>query len=123
MDSHLLEFESSEVRSGPLTWAQSEIRAIINATPPEDRHVFNLSVTVPIPSGLSMSSIFDTVRVVIERHASLRTSWVDLGCSGKAQMTPASGEIRVNKPELADVPSWNAVRVSDSPPAEAVVEF
>jgi hypothetical protein len=120
MDSYSLKFSSAVAQSGPLTWGQSEIRALIEATPPEDRHVFNIQNIIPISSETSMQSVLDALRVAIERHASLRTIFVDSGDSALTQRTPASGEVRVDVLQLSDIPGWDGLPAGHYPPREAV---
>ncbi|GLZ05678.1 hypothetical protein Acsp03_31440 [Actinomadura sp. NBRC 104412] len=60
--------------TGPLTWGQRFIWDAAASLAPHDEHM-NLTLVVPVPAGPTVGEVAGAVTALVERHASLRTTY------------------------------------------------
>ncbi|MFJ4871405.1 condensation domain-containing protein [Streptomyces sp. NPDC088757] len=83
-------FREGHPRTGPMTWGQRAIWEVIRRLPPDDDSL-NQVGWAPVGSA-TVAQVCDTVRLLVERHESLRTTYAEQD-SGLVQRVAASGEI------------------------------
>ncbi|MFJ4330533.1 condensation domain-containing protein [Streptomyces sp. NPDC088935] len=83
-------FRAGHSRTGPMTWGQRAIWEVIRWLPPDDDSLNQLG-WAPVRSA-TVAQVCDTVRLLVERHESLRTTYTEHD-GGLVQNVAASGEI------------------------------
>ncbi|CAL9649541.1 condensation domain-containing protein [Streptomyces sp. enrichment culture] len=83
-------FRAGHSRTGPMTWGQRAIWEVIRWLPPDDDSLNQLG-WAPVRSA-TVAQVCDTVRLLVERHESLRTTYTEHD-GGLVQNVEASGEI------------------------------
>lgn len=90
-------FHAGHPRTGPMTWGQRAIWEVIRWLPPDDDSLNQLGWA---PAGsATVAQVCDMVRLLVERHESLRTTYADRD-GGLVQHVTASGEIEFLLSEL-----------------------
>lgn len=93
-----LRFHSGPTRSGPMTWGQESIARSIDWVGGQNNY-FNVPHPLPLADGASRQDVLDAIRLLVERHEGLRTSFGVPG--GRAQTVHAEGEVVVHLREAA----------------------
>ncbi|GAA2633151.1 hypothetical protein GCM10010399_76990 [Dactylosporangium fulvum] len=102
LDTHptSVEFRTGRPAEGPLIWAQIAIWDVFRWLPPDDT-TLNLLVRCPVPDGRSLGDVLATLRLLVERHDSLHTVYVDTP-DGPIQRVLGEGRIPLQVHELGD---------------------
>ncbi|MFG2039589.1 condensation domain-containing protein [Dactylosporangium sp. NPDC048998] len=86
---------------GPLIWAQLAIWDVFRWLPPDDT-TLNLLVSCPVPPGRDLPAVLGALRLLVERHDSLHTLYLDTPDSPIQRVVDA-GEIPLQVHELDDL--------------------
>jgi hypothetical protein len=74
-ETHAVDYSAARARKGPLTWAQREMGNLIEAAPPDSRHLFNIPLVLRVPAGCSLTEALAAVRAAVQTHVPLRTAF------------------------------------------------
>ncbi|MFJ6213770.1 condensation domain-containing protein [Streptomyces sp. NPDC092296] len=93
-------FRTGQEKNGPLTWGQIAIWDVLQWLPADDSSL-NALGSCPVPAGRTVDQVREALRVLVERHDSLRTLYRETD-GRPVQRVLASGELEVGLYEAED---------------------
>ncbi|MET7737686.1 condensation domain-containing protein [Streptomyces sp. NPDC005402] len=94
-----LEFRGERGARGPSTWGQRHIWTTLQVTRPHDTR-FNLALSAQVPEGRSLDDVLAALRLLVERHESLRTTFDERDGYPPAQTVASRGRMTVSVEHL-----------------------
>jgi hypothetical protein len=103
--------EVRDPSTGPLTWGQRFLWDVVTSLAPHDEHI-NVTLVVPVPPGLSVEDVASALAALIERHASLRTTF-PVGDDGEPyQVELSSGELELRISRIRAGPEQSSAELA-----------